>query len=69
MQPRFIAPLTYRGRQLLNHISDLEVEYLEESDIHIVCESLINLNFDTYSIQRLNKLLELQSLLLAKMEQ
>lgn len=69
MQPRFIAPLTYRGRQLLNHISDLEVEYLEESDIHIVCESLINLNFDTYSIQRLNKLLELQSLLLAKIGQ
>ncbi len=67
MQPRFIAPLTCRGRQLLNYISDLEVEYWGKSGIPIVSESLINLYFDTYSIQRLNKLSKLQSLLLSKM--
>lgn len=66
IQPRFISPLTYRGRQLLNYISDLEVKYLGESNIPIVCESLINLYFDAYSVQRLNKLSELQSLLLQR---
>jgi hypothetical protein len=67
MQPRFIAPLTCRGRQLLDYISNLEVQYLGKSDVSIVCESLINLYFDEYSLQRLNKLSELQSMLLAKM--
>ena len=67
MQPRFIAPLTYRGRQLLDYISNLETQYLGETDVSIVCESLINLQFDYYSIQRLSKLTELQSLLLARM--
>ena len=66
MQPRFIAPLTYRGRELLNYISELEVEYLGKSDVTIVCESLINLYFDVYIVQRLNKLSKLKSLLLSK---
>ena len=65
MQPRFIAPLTYRGRQLLDYISNLEVRYWGKSDVPIVCESLVNLHFDEYSVQRLNKLSKLQSLLLA----
>ncbi len=63
MQPRFIAPLTYRGRQLLDYISNLEAQCLGEADVSIVCESLIDLQFDHNSIQRLNKLTELQSLL------
>ena len=69
MQPKFIEPLTYRGKQLLDYISNLETHYLGETDVSIVCESLINLQFDYYSLQRLNKLTELQSLLLAKMGQ
>lgn len=63
MQPRFIAPLTYRGRQLLDYISNLEAQCFGEADVSIVCESLIDLQFDHNSIQRLNKLTELQSLL------
>lgn len=64
MHPRFIAPLTYRGRQLLNYISELEVECLGKSSLSIVSESFVNLYFDSYSVQRLNRLSELQSLLL-----
>lgn len=67
MQPRFIAPLTYRGRQLLEYVSQLENNYLEKSDVPIVFERLINLQFDYYSVKSLNRISELQSLLLAKM--
>ena len=69
MQPRFIAPLTYRGRQLLEYISNIGTLYLGETDIPIVCESIVLLQFDHYSVQRLKKLTELQSLLLAEMGQ
>ena len=68
MQPRFIAPLTYRGRQLLEYVSQLENNYLEKSDVPIVFERLINLQFDYYSVKSLNRISELQSLLLTKME-
>lgn len=68
MQPRFIAPLTYRGMDLLGYISNLEKQYFEKSNINIVCESYVNLIFDVYSVQRLEKLTKLQSLLLANEE-
>ena len=64
MQPRFIAPLTYRGKQLLEYISQLENNYFD--DVHIVFERFVNLQFDYYSEMSLNRLSELQSLLLAK---
>lgn len=68
MQPRFIAPLTYRGKQLLGYISQLEQQLLQPCDVPIVCESIVNLNFDYYSTKRLTRLTDLQSLLLAKIE-
>ncbi len=72
IQPRFIAPLTYRGKQLLKYIEQLEHQLLEPQqmgscDVHIVCESRVDLQFDYYSEKRLNRLTELQSLLLARM--
>lgn len=68
MQPRFIAPLTYRGKQLLEYISQLENSYLGESDVPIVFEKLVNLQFDYYSVKSLNRLSELQSSIFAKMK-
>ena len=67
IQPRFLAPLTYRGKQLLEYITQLEKQHLDESSVSIVCESFVNLQFDYYSEKRLNRLTELQSLLLARM--
>ena len=67
IQPRFIAPLTYRGKQLLDYITQLEKQHLDECNVSIVCESFVNLQFNYYSEKRLNRLTELQSLLLAKM--
>lgn len=68
MQPRFIAPLTYRGKQLLEYISQLENNYLGESDEPIVFERHVNLQFDYYSVKSLNRLSELQSSIFAKMK-
>ncbi len=68
IQPRFIAPLTFRGKQLLDYITQLEKQHLDECDISIVCESFVRLHFDYYSEKRLKRLTKLQSLLLAKME-
>lgn len=72
IQPRFIAPLTYRGKQLLKYIDQLEQKLLETShvdscDVNIVCESRVNFLFDYYSEIRLKRLANLQSLLLAGM--
>ena len=60
IQPRFIAPLTYRGRQLSQYVSSLEQQYLEDSGVPIICESFVNLNFDHYSVIRLERLTELR---------
>ena len=60
IQPRFIAPLTYRGRQLSHYVSSLEQQYLEDSGVPIICESFVNLNFDHYSVIRLERLTELR---------
>ena len=60
IQPRFIAPLTYRGRQLSHYVSSLEQQYLEDSGVPIMCESFVNLNFDHYSVIRLERLTELR---------
>ena len=60
IQPRFIAPLTYRGRQLSHYVSSLEQQYLEDSGVPIICESFVNLNFDHYSVKRLERLTELR---------
>jgi hypothetical protein len=62
LQPRFIAPLTFRGRQLLDYITQLEYQNLGNSDVSIVCESFVNLQFDYYSEKRLIRLSELQSM-------
>lgn len=74
IQPRFIAPLTYRGKQLLKYIDQLEQKLLESSqvgscDVHIVCESMVDFQFDYYSAIRLTRLSDLRSLLMAKIEQ
>ena len=74
IQPRFIAPLTYRGKQLLKYIDQLEQEILEPQqmgswNVHIVCESRVNLQFDYYSSIRLNRLANLRSLLLTNLKQ
>lgn len=69
LQPRFIAPLTYRGRELSKYVSKLEQQYLEESNVQIVDESIVELKFDHNSVLRLGRLTELQSLLIAKMGQ
>ena len=60
IQPRFIAPLTYRGRQLSHYVSSLEQQFLEDSGVPIICESFVNLNFDHYSVKRLERLTELR---------
>lgn len=60
IQPRFIAPLTYRGRQLSHYVSSLEQQFLEDSGVPIICESFVNLNFDHYSVKRLESLTELR---------
>lgn len=60
IQPRFIAPLTYRGRQLSRYVSSLEQQYLEDSGVPIICESFVNFNFDHYSVIRLERLTELR---------
>lgn len=72
IQPRFIAPLTYRGKQLLKYIDQLEQQLLEPQqmgswDVHIVCESRVNLLFDYPSVIRLKRITDLQSTLLTKM--
>ena len=59
--PRFIAPLTYRGRQLLQYISLLENKFLDKSIVSIVSESYIYLQFDRCSVDRLYRLSELQT--------
>ena len=69
IQPRFIAPLTYRGKELLKYITSLEQQFLEESNVQLISESIVEIEFDNYSALRLERLTELQSLLLAKMGQ
>ena len=73
MQPRFLAPLSYRGKQLVEYINQLEQQLLEPQqmgswNVHIVCESRVILQFDYPSMIRLKRLTDLQSLLLAKIE-
>ena len=63
MHPRFIAPLTYRGKQLLHYINSLEQQFLDEASVPLICESFVHLAFDHYSVLRLERLIKLQSLL------
>ncbi len=60
MIPMFLAPLTYRGRELLDYISKKEMSELKDGDCSIVCESFLYLYFDVPCIMRLERLSKLK---------
>ncbi|GHU13242.1 hypothetical protein FACS189441_0330 [Betaproteobacteria bacterium] len=55
--PRFISPITRRGRELLEHINSIEENHPSiMPETHLVQERLIHLDFDEYTYRRIEKL-------------
>jgi hypothetical protein len=62
--PRFLAPLTYRGRTLLKYINSTEARFFEiMPETHLIQERLMQLVFDNDSFLRIEKALRIQELL------
>jgi hypothetical protein len=63
--PRFIAPLTIRGKELLGYIQQIESNYPSVmSKISIVQDNLIQLAFDEYSYIRIQKINQMKNVII-----
>jgi hypothetical protein len=59
--PRFLAPLTWRGKELLDYINNIETKHSTiMPETHLVQERLIELVFDEYSYTRIEKSKKIQ---------
>lgn len=57
MQPKFIAPLTSRGREFINYIREVEDTLFnpDEYDISVACERFVQMVYTQSDIQRFEK--------------
>lgn len=62
--PRFLAPLTFRGKSLLDYISNVEAKCSSiMPETHLIQERFMQLVFDNYSSNRIEKSQKIQELL------
>lgn len=67
--PRFLAPLTHRGKSLLEFINCIEAGYPTiMPETRLVQERLIELAFNTYSYDRIEKSKKIQELYMRELE-
>jgi len=61
--PRFLAPLTHRGKTLIEFINSIEIDYPTiMPETQLVQERLMELVFDTYSYNRIEKSRKIQEM-------
>lgn len=62
--PRFLTPLTYRGKTLIEYINITEARFSElMPEIYLIQERLLNLEFDNHSFLRIEKAQKIQELI------
>lgn len=67
--PRFLVPLTHRGKSLLEYINSIEASYPTiMPETRLVQERLIELAFNTYSYDRIEKSKKIQELYMRELE-